>query len=93
MLFFQYEIGLFNKDLHVSIDEVKQFKAYEQELKARNLDTYRDLHDDRRDLKGQIDTGAEGETVREIEEEAAEEAVSEHGYIDPTNLSNEEIYE
>ena len=31
--------------------------------------------------------------MREIEEEAAEEAVSEHGYIDPTNLSNEEIYE
>ena len=91
MLLFQYEIGLFNKDLHVSIDEVKHFKALEHELEARNLLTYRDLHDDRRDLSTETET--EKETVREIEEEAAEEAVSEHGYIDPTNLSNEEIYE
>ena len=92
MLFFQYEISLFNKDLHVSIEEVTHFKALEHELESRNLPTYRDLHD-RRDLSTEAEDDVDL-TVREVEEEAAEEAASAHGgHEDLSKLSNTEIYE
>ena len=36
-------MSLFNKDLHISIDEVAEFKALEHELERRNEYTYREL--------------------------------------------------
>ena len=32
---YQYEISLFNKDLHLSIDELAHYRALESEIEAR----------------------------------------------------------
>ena len=44
MAVFQYEISLFNKDLHISIDEYNRFKELEHEIVARGGLTYKDSH-------------------------------------------------
>ena len=44
MTFFQYEISLFNRDLHITINEVAEFKALEKELEARDEPLYKDRH-------------------------------------------------
>ena len=46
MTFFQYEISLFNKDLHITIEEVAEFKALEDVLKERGEPLYKDRHKD-----------------------------------------------
>ena len=46
MTFFQYEISLFNKDLHITINEVAEFKALEEVLKDRGEPLYKDRHKD-----------------------------------------------
>ena len=52
MFVFQYEISLFNKDLHIAIHEIELWKELKHELERRNLPSYRDLHYDDSYLRG-----------------------------------------